>query len=67
MVISYIQLTIPKQLPLSIQQSVKRRRKKIIENKNLGIQAKSETVDLFKKSQAASIIKGKSHLFRIPK
>ena len=55
---------ISKQLPLSIQQSVERRRKEIIENKNLEIQAKSEIVDLFSKSQAASIIKGKSHFFQ---
>ena len=37
----------------SIQQSVERRRREIIENMNLEIQAKSEIVDLFNKSQAA--------------
>ena len=51
-----------------IQIMIEERRKTLIESQNLGITAKHEFINIFRKSNAVSTVKGKSHfLARVPK
>ena len=51
-----------------IKERIELRKRELIESKNLGVYAKDEFVNIFKKSQAVSSMKGKSHfLVRMPR
>ena len=51
-----------------IQEKIDKRNKELIKTQNLGVSAKQEFIDIFKRSKAISTTKGKSHfLTRVPK
>ena len=56
-----INTLIPKEFHEFIQEKVEKRRDELIESQNLGIKVKPEFADLIVKSNAVSIMKGKSH------
>ena len=59
---------ITKEFQVFIKERVERRKIDLIESQNMGIWAKPEFINVFKKSQAVSTMKGKSHfLVRMPK
>ena len=51
-----------------IQEKINKRKQELIKSQNLGVKAISEFVNIFRRSQAVSTMKGKSHfLVRVPK
>ena len=59
---------VPQDLQSFIKEKIEIRKNDIIKSQNLGIQAKPEFISIFRKSQAVSSMKGRSHfLARMPK
>ena len=51
-----------------IQEKINKRKQELIKSQNLGVKAISEFINIFRRSQAVSTMKGKSHfLVRMPK